>query len=157
MASKMNSIKDIEARLNEEIKLREALKNDIKASQTRSDILQQQKNKLMQNASYAEKLEIKGIILSEYKEIDVAQCFNTWWANYLKVYSKVYMKNNVYYGAFNDEFKKISIINSYNKNINDLTYKTTISYDHNTKTTYLYEDNDKNQVYFNGEFWVTIE
>ncbi len=152
----MESLKDIEAQLTLELSVCKNLEENIKASRRQIELLRQQKQKVIQNCSFEEKLEIRGIDLSEYMKIDVTTYFNDWWLKFLQIYENVYVKDGRYYGELNDELKDILIINSYDKNINDLEYIGNISCDYNTRKEYLYRDSDNNNVYFNKNKWVRI-
>ncbi len=150
----MTTLKDIEEQLTLELSVCKNLEENIKASRRQIELLRQQREKVIQKCSFEEKLEMQGIDLSEYVKIDVTAYFNDWWLKFLQIYENVYVKDGRYYGELNDELKDILIINSYDKNINDLEYVGNISCDYNTRKEYLYRDSDNNKVYFNKNKWV---
>jgi hypothetical protein len=126
----------------------------MKISKKRIEILKRQKNNILQNLTFKEKLENQGIDLSTYEKIETSTHFNEWWSTFLKIYCDIYVKNGRYYGILDDNLIDILIINLYNKNINELTYVGNIDIEHNTRKVYLYKDIDDNLVYYYKDRWI---
>lgn len=153
----MDAISEIQELLNLEILMCKSYEDNFKKSKQRIEQLKQKKTQIIKQSSFEQRLKIKGINISEYTQVDVSKYFNEWWQTYLKIYNIIYTKDGLYYSINDDdEFINITIINSYDKNINDLIYIGLISIDHTTRKVYLYRDIDGNQIYFDKKVWHTV-